>query len=120
MSEKWQTISKRKLEQQASRIPKQWLLPTEFKKTAGVVNVLDIPRKCGILSNQELEITEARDATALVEKLSHGDLTSVDVVKAFCKVGIFSSISSRYIVANSTVESSNSPPSNELSYGNIL
>jgi amidase len=92
MSGQWQAISKRKLEQQASRIPNQWLLSSKLKNTAGVINVLDIPRKCGLLSNKELEITEAQDATALVQRLSHGELTSVDVVKAFCKVGLLFSI----------------------------
>jgi amidase len=86
MPESWQSVSKRKKEQQASRIPKEWLLVAEFKPSAGTLNVLDIPRKCGILDEKDLEITENYDATALVEELAKGRLKSVDVTRAFCKV----------------------------------
>jgi amidase len=88
MPKQWQSISKRKLEQQAARIPKEWLLPVASNSTTSAANVLDVPRNCGILANGELEITEARDATTLVEKLAKGELKSVDVVRAFCKVVI--------------------------------
>jgi amidase len=86
MSESWQSISQRKKDQQASRIPKEWLLPTAFIPASDVLNVLDIPRKCGILDKKDLEITEKYDATALVEELAKGRLKSVDVTRAFCKV----------------------------------
>jgi amidase len=86
MPEQWQSISKRKLEQQASRIPQEWLLSTPSAGEGN--NVLHVPRDCGLLSHTDLEITEAKDATALVEKLARGELKSVDVVKAFCKVGV--------------------------------
>lgn len=76
----------RKREQQASRIPKEWLLPAESIPPPGTLNVLDIPRKCGILDEQDLKITENYDATALVEELAAGRLKSVDVTRAFCKV----------------------------------
>jgi hypothetical protein len=84
MPEQWQSISKRKKKQQASRIPKEWLLPANTASNSN--NVLDIPRKCGLLSEKELNITEAYDATDLVQKLGRGELKSVDVVTAFCKV----------------------------------
>jgi amidase len=86
MPESWQSISKRKKEQQASRIPKEWMLPSEFKPVADVFNVQDIPRKCGILDEMDLDITENYDATALVEELAKGRLKSVDATRAFCKV----------------------------------
>jgi len=85
-SESWQSISKRKKEQQASRIPKEWLLPAEFIPSSGTLDVLDIPRKCGILDKQDLQITENYDATDLVEEMAKGRLKSVDVTRAFCKV----------------------------------
>jgi amidase len=88
MPEQWQSISKRKKDEQSSRIPKEWLLRDAFKPTSDVINVLDVPRKCGLLSQKELDITEARDATDLVEKLARGELKSVDVTTAFCKVNI--------------------------------
>ena len=46
-------------------------------------NVLDIPRTCHILSPKEVEITE-QTATELLEKLSTGQLKSVEVTRAFC------------------------------------
>ncbi|TLD27684.1 hypothetical protein E2P81_ATG10972 [Venturia nashicola] len=85
MPEAWQSISKRKKEQQASRIPKEWLLPAESIPPPGTLNVLDIPRTCGILDEQDLNITENYDATALVEELAAGRLKSVNVTRAFCK-----------------------------------
>ncbi|KAF2431484.1 amidase [Tothia fuscella] len=85
MPDTWKDISKRKKAEQADRIPKVWLLPKAFEPSANINNVLDVPRKCGILSPGELEITEAHDATSLIEQLSTGKLKSVDVVTAFCK-----------------------------------
>lgn len=49
------------------------------------LNVLDVPRTCGILTEKELDITENYDATDLVALMSAGKLKSVDVVTAFCK-----------------------------------
>lgn len=84
MPETWQSIAKRKQEQLQASIPKEWLLET--KPGANRNNYLDIPRECGLLSDQELDITERHDATALVQELVQGRLKSVDVVRAFCKV----------------------------------
>lgn len=84
MSDTWRDIAARKKEQQASRIPKEWLLPR--KPGANVNSFLDVPRRCGLLSERELEITEKFDATALAEEIREGRLKSVDVVGAFCKV----------------------------------
>ena len=44
-----------------------------------------MPRECGKLTEDELRLTEAFDATALLSGLSTGLLRSVDVVTAFCK-----------------------------------
>ena len=83
MSQTWQSIAVRKQEQRASCIPKEWLLPSPVDETRH--NVLDVPRECGILSEDDLQITEQFDATALLSGLSNGFLRSVDVVTAFCK-----------------------------------
>lgn len=47
-------------------------------------SVINFPLKSGILSPQELEITNS-SATHLVKKLAAGELKSVDVTLAFCK-----------------------------------
>jgi amidase len=112
----WQTISKRKKEEQSSRIPQAWLLPDSSKPAADVNNVLDVPRKCGLLNEQELNITEAYDATALVERLSKGQMKSVDVVKAFCKVHwtLIMKTGKQRLIPPMNTEGSNSSPTDQL------
>ncbi|RDW69424.1 amidase-6 [Coleophoma cylindrospora] len=64
-----------------SSIPKEWLikdLPTEE------VSVMEFPKKSGIMSPEEIAITES-SATDLVAKMAAGQLTSVAVTTAFCK-----------------------------------
>jgi amidase len=85
MPEHWQPIAKRKQEQRDSRIPKQWRL--QIPPADDVVNVLDIPRTCGILTPHEIDITENYDATALAQAIASKKLKCVDVTRAFCKVG---------------------------------
>jgi amidase len=84
----WQELAKSKKESVAAKIPKDWLLPStltsQYNETS-TLNVLDVPRTCGLLTEQELAITEDHDATALVQLMSKGELKSVDVVTAFCK-----------------------------------
>jgi amidase len=77
----WEDIAARKQKERSERIPKQWIYT--FGSTAD--NVLNLPRQCGILTQQEIRITEDYDATALVQALAKGTLNSVDVVTAFCK-----------------------------------
>ena len=48
-------------------------------------NVMDMPRKCGLLSEQELQITEDYEVTALIAALASGKLTSLAVTTAFSK-----------------------------------
>jgi Asp-tRNA(Asn)/Glu-tRNA(Gln) amidotransferase A subunit family amidase len=47
--------------------------------------VLDIPRRSGLLTKDELHLTEDYDATALLEKLTTGKLKSENVTRAFSK-----------------------------------
>ncbi|KAJ9666035.1 hypothetical protein H2201_003948 [Coniosporium apollinis] len=84
----WQAIAAGKRESNAAKIPKEWRLPQDILKdvhNSSDLNVLDIPRSCGILTDQEVAITEKHDATALLEKLASGELTAYDVTLAFCK-----------------------------------
>jgi len=85
--EKWKIIVSKKQAEAVAKIPLAWRLPAEY--TANVSedvsnNVLDVPRKCGLLSQRQLGITENYDATGLLEKLHSGELTSVEVTEAFC------------------------------------
>ena len=79
----WQSIATRKQEERASRIPKQWLLPSPIDEKR--LNVLDVPRESGLLTEAEIQLTENFDASALLSGLANGFLRSVDVVTAFCK-----------------------------------
>lgn len=84
MAARWEEIARGKREERRSRIPKEWLL--QSRPRANVVDYTDVPRRCGILGDREIEITEGYDATGLVREMGEGRMTSVEVVKAFCKV----------------------------------
>jgi amidase len=76
----WEKISEDKKARIAASIPQEWLLksaPTED-------SVMDYPRTSGIMTAEELAITEST-ATDLVAKMAEGQLTSVAVTTAFCK-----------------------------------
>lgn len=83
MKDNWQSVAERKQKERSSRIPKPWLLPPSIDRNRA--NALDVPRECGILTRDELRLTEQFDATALLAGLLSGLLTSADVVTAFCK-----------------------------------
>lgn len=83
MSQAWRDIARRKKEEQATKIPKEWLLTSQ--PSPNLNSVIDVPRRCGLLTEKELNITEHHDATALVEKLAKRALSSEEVVTAFCK-----------------------------------
>lgn len=83
MSDTWQDIAKRKQAERTSRIPKEWIIRSEFYLARP--SVLSVPRECGLLTRSDLDLTEKYDATALLSGLSTGLLKSEDVVTAFCK-----------------------------------
>jgi amidase len=84
----WQELAESKRQSVAAKISKEWLLPTsltsQYTETS-TLNVLDVPRSCGLMTEQELSITEDHDATALIQLMSTGKLKSIDVVTAICK-----------------------------------
>lgn len=75
------------------KIPKEWLLPSSIleglqmplDKHPNRVNDLDIPRKSGILTAKELDITENYTVESLLAKLRNGELSALDVTVAFSK-----------------------------------
>jgi amidase len=81
----WEHISHRKKEEQRARIPEEWRLKALPGKDT--TNLLDVPRSCGLLSKEELRITEEFDAVALGAEIRERRLRCVDVCRAFCKVG---------------------------------
>lgn len=64
-------------------IPQRWRLPAAQLELAENANVMDIPVTCGILTPDQIAITE-QTATELLAKLTTGKLSSVEVTEAFC------------------------------------
>ncbi|KAJ4983362.1 amidase [Stagonosporopsis vannaccii] len=84
----WQKLALSKRVATFNKIPKDWLLPVEQASQyieTSQISVLDVPRTSGILTQKELAITENHDAVELVALMSKGELSSVEVVRAFCK-----------------------------------
>lgn len=69
--------------QQAS-IQKQWLLPEDKLPTKLTHNVTRVPYDSGILSAEELEMTE-QDASGLLKRYQSGEWTVEQVTTAFLK-----------------------------------
>lgn len=85
-TESWESLVQMKQADAAAKIPGPWCLPTEYtniSETAGT-NVLDIPRRCGLLTAKQLEITESYDATSLLERIHRRELSAYEVTEAFC------------------------------------
>jgi amidase len=76
----WEKTAADKKARIAATIPQEWRiksLPTED-------SVMDFPKASGIMSSEEIAITEL-PATDLVAQMAVGKLTSVAVTTAFCK-----------------------------------
>ncbi|KAJ5490982.1 hypothetical protein N7539_002549 [Penicillium diatomitis] len=93
-------IAERKQRALAAAIPSEWRLPahlipegmlspadsiTKGPKEYGKVSVMDIPRTCGLLTTEELAITEENDVRGLLKAMGNGKLRVEDVVRSFCK-----------------------------------
>ncbi|KAF2171234.1 hypothetical protein M409DRAFT_50700 [Zasmidium cellare ATCC 36951] len=66
------------------KIPKELVLPDSIIENPPL-DVTRIPRECGLLTDEELDITENYDLVALSEAIASRKLTSVQVTSAFCK-----------------------------------
>ncbi|KAF2099750.1 general amidase [Rhizodiscina lignyota] len=71
----------------AKRAERDSKIPAEFRITVPEDddNLLELPRACGIFTDQELSITEDHDSVALLEAIRDGRFSCLDVVTAFCK-----------------------------------
>jgi amidase len=65
-------------------IPKQWMAPPDKLLSADVLNVEHFPTSSGLLSAEEIRVTEM-SATALVESMGQGRITAESVVTSFLK-----------------------------------
>lgn len=82
----WEARAAAKRAAALSKIPVAWRLTTKYLKghEQSDLNVLDIPAKCGILDQNELQITQL-DAQSLAKAAQTGSLKAVDIATAFCK-----------------------------------
>jgi amidase len=78
----WKDIAREAQEVRADSMPKEWMLNTPLPKT--VMNVMDVPYTCGIMSKEEVDLTD-KDTTELFELLASRKVKGYDVTLAFCK-----------------------------------
>src|SRR4051812_17379750 len=71
--------------EQLSRIPKEWTIEPPAES---ICNVTDLPESFGILTPEEIEITELDDLDELLSRLAKGVWTSLAVTTAYCKRAI--------------------------------
>lgn len=79
----YEQIAKEKQAARDALIPSEWKL--QQLPSPSTLNVTSIPRECGILTDNELRITEDYDATSLAEAMATRKLTSLEVTTAYCK-----------------------------------
>ncbi|KAF5252860.1 hypothetical protein FANTH_2184 [Fusarium anthophilum] len=83
----YETLRTSILEEFGSTVPDELRLPKSLIDNPPK-NVTNIPKTCGILTDQEIDITENYDATALAAAIASRKFTSVAVVTAFAKRAI--------------------------------
>ncbi|KAK2685703.1 hypothetical protein QWA68_015453 [Fusarium oxysporum] len=71
----------------ADKVPAEFCLGPEFFENTPLT-VTKIPATCGLLTDEEIAITEGYDATGLAEAIARRKHTSVSVARAFCKRAI--------------------------------
>jgi hypothetical protein len=84
----WSLLVSEKRSSNLAKIPLEWRLSSGILDTIdekATISVLDVPGRCGILTEVELELTEKYDATDLTRMMIEGKAKSEDVVRGFCK-----------------------------------
>jgi amidase len=76
----WEKTAAEKRARIEASIPQEWRIKTKPTEDS----VMNFPQTSGIMSAEELAITES-SATDLVAQMAAGKLTSVAVTTAFCK-----------------------------------
>ena len=78
----WKAKAAEKRVSQLASIPKEWRLPEPIPNPK---NAYEYIKTSGILTKEELKITETTDATILLRKMASGSLSAVAVTTAFAK-----------------------------------
>lgn len=80
----WSGLAADKKRRQQAAIPQGWLITPPPETTR---NVIDIPETCGLLTPEELTITN-EDVNVLLKKLANSEWSAVAVTTAFYKRAI--------------------------------
>ncbi|EXF81460.1 amidase [Colletotrichum fioriniae PJ7] len=80
----WRELAQVCIDIQQRSIPKQYELPSGQVPPKDCRNVLNVPAESGILTTEEIQMTE-QDASSLLEKYKSGQWTVKQVVTAFLK-----------------------------------
>ncbi|KPI44635.1 Acetamidase [Cyphellophora attinorum] len=91
--EDWKAKVARKQASLQAKVPKEWRLPESITSLLKLPLAehpnrlidLDIPRRSGLLSERELQITEKYTVRSLLIALRSGEISAVEVTTAFCK-----------------------------------
>ena len=81
----WQELVARKRSECRQKIPREWTLSEDFLEVPLRLLEYDLPRRSGLLSELELDVTENYTATQLLAKLASGQVSSLEATTAFCK-----------------------------------
>ncbi|KAJ5757965.1 uncharacterized protein N7511_006659 [Penicillium nucicola] len=82
----WQDLVAQKQSECQQKIPREWILSGDvLTDLPPQLLEYDLPRRSGLLSENELDITENYTASQLLVKLASGRVTALDVTTAFCK-----------------------------------
>ena len=84
----WQQLAAKKRQQTNDKIAKKWLLDSDVIDKAQSSRSLAGPFIEDLLDHETVKIT-ALDSFDLVDALSTGSLTAVQVVTAFCKRAVY-------------------------------
>ncbi|GAA5845141.1 hypothetical protein JCM11251_008008 [Rhodosporidiobolus azoricus] len=82
--DEWQALSSAKRAEQAELIPSAWRLPPSILESLPL-DVRDVPRSCGILSDDEITMTGEVDASVVLTRLQSREWSAREVTTAFCK-----------------------------------
>ncbi|KAJ5675544.1 hypothetical protein N7462_008441 [Penicillium macrosclerotiorum] len=81
----WQELVARKRSECQAKIPHEWMVTVDQLQVSPRLLESGLVRRCGLLSEIELDITENYSAAQLLAKLAAGHITSLAVTTAFCK-----------------------------------
>ena len=80
----WTDIAAKAQTRLRNSIPTEWRIPHHKLPQDDRLDVTGFPRECGLLTPEELKITESF-ATDIVGAIAAGEWTAEEVTRAFCK-----------------------------------